>query len=225
LRELWGIDSTIVFGCIFVGVRMKKMGLFAGVAAAALLSISPASAATITYTAKGVGSATVGGIAYSGAFTAIGVGDTNSLFHPPGLPGVNVVALSTFKILFGQSVLTGADPTFFFVNPAVNFNGFNFAAAGAARNLLNFRFASPSNWDGISNFGPVGTSTTFTGIFPYATDAGAMTNRVATVTSFQAVLGNAGGAPEPASWAMMIAGFGLAGAALRRKVRTTVSFA
>jgi hypothetical protein len=31
--------------------------------------------------------------------------------------------------------------------------------------------------------------------------------------------------PEPASWAMMIGGFGLAGAAMRRRVRTTVAFA
>ncbi|AGH49271.1 MULTISPECIES: PEPxxWA-CTERM sorting domain-containing protein [Sphingomonadales] len=31
--------------------------------------------------------------------------------------------------------------------------------------------------------------------------------------------------PEPASWAMMIAGFGLTGAAMRRRPRTSVSFA
>lgn len=33
------------------------------------------------------------------------------------------------------------------------------------------------------------------------------------------------GIPEPSTWAMMIAGFGLAGTALRRSRRTTVSFA
>jgi hypothetical protein len=31
--------------------------------------------------------------------------------------------------------------------------------------------------------------------------------------------------PEPAVWAMMIAGFGMAGAAVRRRGRETVSFA
>lgn len=35
----------------------------------------------------------------------------------------------------------------------------------------------------------------------------------------------ADGVPEPASWAMMLAGFGLAGAAMRRRVRTSVSYA
>ncbi|NNM77638.1 PEPxxWA-CTERM sorting domain-containing protein [Sphingomonas sp. ID1715] len=33
------------------------------------------------------------------------------------------------------------------------------------------------------------------------------------------------GVPEPASWALMIGGFGLMGAAMRRRVRTSVSFA
>lgn len=40
---------------------------------------------------------------------------------------------------------------------------------------------------------------------------------------FNVTAGNA--VPEPASWALMISGFGLAGAALRRRVRTSVSFA
>lgn len=34
-----------------------------------------------------------------------------------------------------------------------------------------------------------------------------------------------GGVPEPTSWAMMISGFGLVGGALRRRARTSVSFA
>ena len=39
------------------------------------------------------------------------------------------------------------------------------------------------------------------------------------------VLGNAGGVPEPAAWAMMLAGFGLVGSALRRREKMTVTFA
>jgi hypothetical protein len=42
------------------------------------------------------------------------------------------------------------------------------------------------------------------------------------------VVGNAGGngaVPEPASWAMMVGGFGLIGAAMRRRQRTAVRFA
>jgi hypothetical protein len=40
-----------------------------------------------------------------------------------------------------------------------------------------------------------------------------------------AVGGNVAAVPEPASWAMMIAGFGLAGAAMRRRQRVKVAFA
>jgi hypothetical protein len=39
------------------------------------------------------------------------------------------------------------------------------------------------------------------------------------------VLGTAGAIPEPATWALMIGGFGMAGAAMRRRVRTTVTYA
>ncbi len=39
------------------------------------------------------------------------------------------------------------------------------------------------------------------------------------------VLGNAGGVPEPAAWAMMLAGFGLVGSAFRRREKMTVTFA
>lgn len=44
--------------------------------------------------------------------------------------------------------------------------------------------------------------------------------------NFSLSIGAAGAVPEPATWAMMIFGFGLTGAAMRRrKVRTTVTYA
>lgn len=39
------------------------------------------------------------------------------------------------------------------------------------------------------------------------------------------IVGNVNAVPEPATWAMMIAGFGMAGAAIRRRQRVSVSFA
>ena len=35
----------------------------------------------------------------------------------------------------------------------------------------------------------------------------------------------AGGVPEPAAWAMMLAGFGLVGSAMRRRAKVAVAFA
>lgn len=43
--------------------------------------------------------------------------------------------------------------------------------------------------------------------------------------AFEAVQAIAPGVPEPATWAMMIGGFGFVGAAARRRVRSAVSFA
>jgi PEP-CTERM motif len=42
---------------------------------------------------------------------------------------------------------------------------------------------------------------------------------------FLSALNNPGGVPEPATWGLMIAGFGLTGAAMRRRVGTKVRFA
>ena len=58
---------------------------------------------------------------------------------------------------------------------------------------------------------------------PYGGHAG-----YAYLDGFGSVVGGGGtssAAPEPASWAMMIGGFGMVGGALRRRSRTTVSFA
>jgi hypothetical protein len=41
-----------------------------------------------------------------------------------------------------------------------------------------------------------------------------------TYDNFRFTAGDGGGVPEPATWAMMIAGFGLVGAASRRRTRT-----
>jgi hypothetical protein len=43
--------------------------------------------------------------------------------------------------------------------------------------------------------------------------------------SFRVTVDAAGGVPEPASWAMMVGGFGLIGAAMRRRQRADVTFA
>ena len=61
------------------------------------------------------------------------------------------------------------------------------------------------------------------GAFSRAHDFGTGFSGFGLVTTFD--VGAAAVVPEPATWAMMIAGFGLAGAAMRRRVRTAVTFA
>lgn len=45
------------------------------------------------------------------------------------------------------------------------------------------------------------------------------------IDNLEAITSGTGSVPEPAAWAMMIGGFGLIGAAARRRVRVTVRFA
>jgi hypothetical protein len=72
------------------------------------------------------------------------------------------------------------------------------------------------------NYTATGASTTIAFTIKSSTNRGANDPVIDRVV-FEAA--NAGAVPEPASWAMMIAGFGLAGVALRRRQRVGVRFA
>jgi hypothetical protein len=74
----------------------------------------------------------------------------------------------------------------------------------------------------FGNGGETGNSTGF-----YKIDAGAFTNQVIlrAGASSAAVLYQTTAIPEPATWAMMLGGFGLLGTAMRRRTKATVSFA
>jgi hypothetical protein len=74
----------------------------------------------------------------------------------------------------------------------------------------------------FGNGGETGNSTGF-----YKLDAGAFTDKITLKAgaSSAAVLYATTAVPEPATWAMMLGGFGLLGTAMRRRTKTTVSFA
>jgi len=81
------------------------------------------------------------------------------------------------------------------------------------------------NVQSVAIFGRTDSCCQFRDLYTYTLFNGADVVKTGTLdartTSFAAA-----GVPEPASWAMMIGGFGLAGGALRRrKVRTAVTFA
>jgi hypothetical protein len=213
--------------------RVKKLGFMFGSAVLSLTASSSVWAAQITYTAKGTALAVVEGFgAFDGFFTAVGVGDTNSYFVPVGFPTVNAVVLDSLTLTIGGNSVVGLEPTVFFTNPPVNVAGFNSFHPGAPFDILSvlgLSFATPNSYDALGNFGPaavaVSGSQTGPGLFAYATNAGPAYFIRVNIDSFEAVLSPAGGVPEPGSWSLMIAGFGLAGAALRRKAKVSVSYA
>ena len=89
------------------------------------------------------------------------------------------------------------------------FNGFVFDFSGAP-DILGVTL------DGSSNFTPAGSSFT-SNSFNLNLSGNAVTADSVAVYDF--TLQDRAAVPEPASWALMISGFGLAGAALRRRTR------
>ena len=216
---------------------MKKFLFLAGSAALALASATSASATTITFTVNGFGTAFTGNGVVEGAYVITGVGDTDTYFNPPQAPTANVIALDSFSISFGNTTYTSLLPVAFFTNPSVNVGGFNTfnPMNNQILTFLVFQFAQPNSYNALTSFGPVGIQNggsqyvagpgpNFGHFLP--TDGGPFQWLAPRVNSFSAELSSLQPVPEPASWAMMIAGFGIAGAAMRRKakVSTKVSY-
>lgn len=93
---------------------------------------------------------------------------------------------------------------------------------GAAFNGV--RITDLSNLSAFNGWGVL-PSTTMTG-FSFSAAGGSLYVNWQGVQTFTGATVNLGGAvPEPASWAMMLAGFGLVGGAMRSRRRATVRFA
>lgn len=213
---------------------MKRVALLITCAAAALAT--PASAATITYTLDGnfnlgfsnlpvVGSGSINNVALS--FT--GTGDTNSS-SSTNLLGLNVtvVPLSSFVAKYnGPSVPGLATGSSFdlatltsleFVN-AASVGGFGFGSL--AGNFGAAFTGLPVGYNGLTSLAP--TSVSFALGFPVTVGGASGTFTGASNVTFSA---SVAAIPEPATWALMIAGFGMVGAAMRRRAtRTTVTYA
>jgi len=196
---------------------MKRFLAVLAASAAAIISV-PAAAAPITYTFTGNFVGTLNGNPFDVFAEFTGLGNTDDV-QTNGFS--NYLQLNSLTALSGGVTYTITDPTWFYINP-FGYAGLEFGAfddssyfSGQSNSLLGY--------DGISNVG-VTPIDYFSGInAPFSTDMGPVLITGASNGTFSAAV--SGAVPEPATWAMMIAGFGMTGAALRRRQTVKVSFA
>lgn len=196
-------------------------------AAAALLVstsiVAPAQAAPITYSLTGSFTGVNGGEFDNVDATFTGIGETDDAFALDA--NTTVVPLSSFTASAGGLTYTFTTPISFFVNRGDDFAGFlrDDISAGFVR-FTSTSGAGFTGYDGVSAL--ASTAATFytdfnTGTF--ATDRGDV---LVTSATNLVVSASVAAVPEPATWGMMLLGFGMMGASMRyRRKSTAVSFA
>ncbi len=196
---------------------MKNLFFAAAIGASAAFVPAPASAATIVYSFSGNYSGNISGNDFSGPATLTGIGDTSSLFNPDS--NVTAVTLSSLTLTLDSISSMIAGSNVFFVNRSAGTGGFALSSGGSFRTLL--LSSSFLGYDGVSSIAAVGGEAV---ALPYSfvSDAGPVTLTNASNVRFSAV---AAAVPEPATWAMMMLGFGAVGYAMRRRSKAVVRFA
>lgn len=193
------------------------------IAIAALLTVSAAgftagtaSATILTYTLSGTGSGSIGGNAFTNtsfAFTL--VGDT-AAYSQLSASSFVIDPLNSASFVIGSTSGNFSIPTR--LGTFNNGNGVFFSRSSSIGGSDLFDFTTSSTIDISTVFGSV-TATSIFALNQFtnvSTTAGLLSLDTATNVVFSN--GPTGGTvPEPASWAMMIGGFGLVGAAMRRR--------
>ena len=198
------------------------MRLVAGLAGlmASVCVASAADAALMTYTFAGAGSGELGGTAFTDkAFSIVLVGDADQAVDPYGLGTILAIGqLESAKAsIEGLAAAQFTSPTHLGIYFPNNIIYFGFAFGGDYLDLTisdadeaSFRFTAP--------YGPVtGAPDTFGQFHDVATTQGALALTSVRDVTFAVSPGPTGAVPEPAAWALMVLGFGGAGALLRRR--------
>lgn len=197
-----------------MGIYFRRAKACLAVAATMLIS-APSTAAAITYTLEGDFTASIffGG-SVSGRGTVVGTGDTGTL-HDGGW--YKSILLNSLTIIINGQEFDSLETNGVFVNPGVAAMGFQ---VYAIHDYLDFDNPDFGSYDLVSNFAPQPVGHAYLGYLK--TDKGYLSFDSADNLSFSAALRPA--VPEPASWAMMLAGFAAAGTIFRRARSRTLSF-
>ncbi len=189
---------------------MQKFSLVALCSAAALVFVTPASAAVIV-DFVGKGTTYSGG---SGNGIVSGGGATNFLFHTGHFAmspvfsngGVTNPNTYSFKIAYEYAPLYEAEFFNIFLN-GTQIGSFSIAPGVGSGNI-----------SGSGNFAGVDTSTGIQLLYRVAQNVTVGSGSVRFLdTGSSFTLDSVAGVPEPSTWALMIIGFGGIGAAMRRR--------
>ena len=182
----------------------------AATAAAAALLATGAHAATYTFdfgfTSQGGEpfEVAIGTLTTSDTLNADGAYDVTGITGNVSQPGAN--GFPMFETITGLSNYFGADNELYPTDPRVDNDGISFtSSAGGYFNL----FTSAVTGGATVYYSPTGSTSDFTRSY--------VTLAVTQVPT--------SAAPEPGTWALMMAGVGLAGAALRRRRTATLAAA
>ena len=196
---------------------MKK--LFAAAIVAATIVAAPVAATPIVYTFTGTFAGVNGGPFENVFATFTGTADTNNVLTNGYSYYTQLDSLQAVSPTAGTFNIT--DPSFFYINingfAGLEFGAFNDASYFSGQNdaLLGYQATTSFATVPIAYFD--GINATFN------TDRGSVTITSATDGTFGAALG---AVPEPATWSLMIAGFGLVGFAMRKRTpaKMTVTY-
>ncbi len=172
----------------------KRLGLI-GAAAIAVMASTPASAAVFDFNFSGTGSFFGEALVGSGTIT------TNDVSQVSSLNGYTFQTITGITGTYNGSQITGLAPGTFGANNLFYLTGPFFVDG----NGLGFRTATGQ---AVNLFVTQGTA--------YQVNAGGLSSGRVTASASAVTAA----VPEPATWAMMLMGFGAMGFALRRSKRT-----